>query len=105
MAPTIGTTLVAYLNIFFGLIAFFLAMMSIPISMLLTIVLCIKALLGFISGVGLLYVKLWAWLLAVIVCVISLIEFALHPTIAFPLELVVLPYLIIKRGNFRRLKE
>ena len=101
--PTIGITLVGCLNIFFGLIAFFLAIMFMSIP--LTIVLCVKALLGFISGVGLLYVKLWAWLLAVIVCIISLIEFALHPTIAFPLELLVLPYLIIKRKEGKKMSK
>ena len=102
--PTIGITLVGYLNIFVALVAFFLAIISWGMSTPLAIVLCVRALLGFISGVGLLYVNFWGWLLAVIVCIISLVEFALHPT-AFPLELVVLPYLIIKRKDFRRSEE
>ena len=99
--PTIGITLVGYLNIFFGLIAFLLAIISMSISTPLAIALSVKTLLLFISGVGLLYIKSWAWLLAVIVCVIGLIEFALYPTKAFPLELIVLPYLVIKRRDFR----
>ena len=103
--PTMGTTLLGYVNISFGLVALLLAMMSISVSIPLTVLLCFKALLGFISGVGLLYVEFWGWLLAVIVCIISLIEFALHPTIALPLELVVLPYLVMKRRDFRRSKE
>jgi len=100
--PTTGITLVGYLNIFFGSIALLLAIISMSISIPLAIALSVKTLMLFASGVGLLYFKPWAWLLAVIVCLIGLIEFALDPTIAFPLELIVLPYLIIKRRDFRR---
>jgi hypothetical protein len=39
--------------------------------------------------------RFWAWLSTAAICSVGLVEFALYPN-AIPLELIVLPYLVIK---------
>jgi len=100
---SIGIILVACLNFFFGFAAFALALLALPSFGVLAIILFVKASSLFISGLGLLKLKLWAWFFAVAITLIGLFEFALYPN-AIPLEIVVLPYLLIKRKNFWKMK-
>jgi hypothetical protein len=62
----------------------------------------LKGVVLFVSGMGLWKLRYWAWFLTVArACLVGLVEFALYPN-AIPLELIVLPYLVIKRKDFRR---
>lgn len=98
----VGITIVGCLNVLFGFVAFMLALIAGFSSISLTIVLIVKGLVAFASGIGLLRLNYWAWMLAVIASVFSLIEFfVLYPSLAFPLELIILPYLIMRRKMFR----
>jgi hypothetical protein len=96
-----GVIIVACLNFLFAFAAVVLAAMAMPFSTLLAGPLFVKGAALFVSGIGLWELRLWAWFLAVIICLVGLVEFALYPN-AIPLELIVLPYLLFKRRDFRR---
>lgn len=99
--PSTGIILIACLNFFFAIIASLLGSVAILSSFLLAGALYIKALALLVSGIGLWELRFWAWLLTVIICLFSLIAFVFNPN-AIPLELIVLPYLLIERKKFDR---
>jgi hypothetical protein len=99
--PSTGIIIVACLNFLFALAAFVLGSMALSSSILLAVWLYLKGAVLFVSGIGLWKLRFWAWLLTVTSCSVGLVEFAFYPN-AIPLELIVLPYLLIKRKGLRR---
>jgi len=94
----LGVVIVSIINFLFGFIGLLIGCLSFPsIPSFLAFTTALTLLL---SGVGLLLLKRWAWWLAVLGCVASLITYFFVPLQSFPLEIVVLPYLLWKRGVF-----
>jgi hypothetical protein len=97
--PSMGIVIVACLNFIFAVVAALLGSSAIFLSTPLGFTLYLKSALLLTSGLGLWDLKFWAWLLTVAMCVFGLIAFALNQN-AIPLELIVFPYLLIKRKDF-----
>ncbi len=98
----LGVIVVSAINFVFGSAGIFLGLVGLPVQPTLSLYAFVTALILLSSGIGMLELKCWAWYLAVLACIVSLATYPLLPSQGFivPLEIVVLPYLLSKRGTF-----
>jgi hypothetical protein len=99
--PPFGVIAVALINFIFGFAGIFLGISGVAIQPFQSVFILIQSGILFVSELGLLQLKSWAWYLTVVFCATSL---AFHPFLpsekAFPLEFLLLSYLLWKRGIF-----
>lgn len=120
----VGVTILAVLAIIFGILALIggLGTMAIAglaatipelagVGTLLLVIgalVTIMGLLYLVSGIGLLRLRGWAWWLAIIASVLSIVsqlgQYAMAPVLGFPyfvvLPVIILIYLVVVRGHF-----
>ena len=99
-ASSFGISLVAWLNFFFGFLGIIFGSLSFAEQPIYSIYLLATSLMSLISAIGLLELKSWGWWLAITCCVTSLVGYAFTQLKGFPLEVVVLPYLLWKKESF-----
>jgi len=95
-----GVIAVAVINFIFGFAGIFLGILGITLQPFLSLYIFVLSSILLVSGLGLLELKSWAWYLAVGASIISLALYPLLPAQGFPLEILVLPYLVWKREIF-----
>jgi uncharacterized membrane protein (DUF2068 family) len=91
---TLGIKLLVSLNAIFGSIGIAFGLLSGSLYQLTL------SLMLLISAVGLFKLKSWGWWLAVLGCIISIIGYIFTTLQGFPLETVILPYLLLKMKTF-----
>jgi len=96
----LGVTIVAIVNFVFGLGGVLVGFSGLYIQPYLSFCALATGFVLLIAGVGLLELKPWAWYLTVGGCIFGLIVYVWLPPHWFPLDIMVLPYLIWKRESF-----
>jgi hypothetical protein len=102
---SLGVTIIAIVNFMFGLGGISVGLSGLYIQLYLSFCALATGFVLLIAGVGLLELKSWAWYLTVGGCISSLTVYVWLQPHWFPLEIVVLPYLIWKRKSFGVMKE
>jgi len=96
----LGVTIVAIVNFVFGFAGIVVGLCGLYIQFYLSLCALATGSILLITGIGLLELKRWAWGLAVCGSIFYLAVYVWSPPYWFPLEVIVLPYLIWKRKTF-----
>jgi|GEM_PF-6725317 len=94
-----GINLVASLNLFSGFLGIIFGSLNFAEQPIYSIYLFATSLMLLISAIGVLELKSWGWWLSITCYITSLVGYAFTQLKGFPLEVVVLPYLLWKKES------